>query len=167
MNRVVQTTMRRLLALAIALLAPSLFASEITRANVLAQMNVHRSSAGLLPLTQDIRLNLAAEDRIRDMEEQGYWSHVGPDGRSPFEWLRPRGYEFAVAGENLASGFDTAEVLVEAWMESKGHRENILAPYYRECGLAIIDGSTTGRASGRSVVVLFGARRGPAQQASR
>lgn len=131
-------------------------AAEITLSNVIAQMNIRRAAAGLPPLSIDERLCRAAEDRMRDMEENGYWAHVSPDGRSPFEWLRPRGYPFAYAGENLASGFETAEVLVEGWMESKGHRDNILSPVYKDCGIAIIDGATTGKAAGRSVVVLFG-----------
>jgi len=145
-----------------ALAAPSVQAVEpgrleITRATVLEAMNLYRAERNLPALRGDQRLDLAAEDRMRDMEEIGYWSHESPEGRSPFFWLALRGYRFGFAGENLAKGFETAEVLVDSWMESKGHRENIMSANYADCGIAIIEGSTTGKASGKSIVVLFGA----------
>jgi len=115
-----------------------------------------RAQAHLPPLREDGRLDAAAAERMRDMEEQGYWAHQSPDGRSPFVWLLPHGYSFRSAGENLACGFETNELLMAGWMESKGHRENILSPDYADCGVAVIDGSTTGRASGKSIVVMFG-----------
>jgi uncharacterized protein YkwD len=132
---------------------------EITPATVLAEMNAYRAQFNLPPLRSDARLEAAADDRMRDMEELAYWSHESPDGRSPFMWLRMRNYPFQFAGENLASGFETCEILVSAWMESKGHRDNILSSDYTECGIAIIDGSTTKRAVGKSIVVLFGKQR--------
>jgi uncharacterized protein YkwD len=149
--------MRRVLfAIAAIVFSFPLLASEITADSVLAAMNVSRAQNGLEPLHFDSRLIAAAQDRIRDMEDLGYWAHESPDGRSPFVWLKSRGYEFQFAGENLATGFETTEVLVEGWMESPGHRANILSGDYSDCGIAIIDGSTTRRAAGKSIVVLFG-----------
>lgn len=148
--------MRKFLVLAVALVATGAFASDITRASVVSEMNVRRAAFGLPPLHEDARLDQAADDRVEDMEDQSYWNHVSPQGREPFEYLRPRGYDYQFAGENLAAGFETTEVLVDAWMESNGHRENILSPMYRDCGVAIVEGSTTGRAIGKSIVVLFG-----------
>ena len=146
--------MRRLLfALLIALPA---FASDITTTSVLDAMNVYRAKQGLAPLREDPRLDRAASDRMHDMEDLAYWAHEAPDGRSPFLWLKPRGYTYRFAGENLAAGFETTEVLVTSWMESEGHRANILSTDYDDCGIAIIDGSTKGRAVGKSVVVMFG-----------
>ncbi|HEY3055934.1 MAG TPA: CAP domain-containing protein [Thermoanaerobaculia bacterium] len=147
--------MRKLLILAIALLASRALASDITRTSVVAEMNVRRIAFGVLPLREDARLDQAADDRVTDMEEQNYWAHISPAGKQPFEWLRPHGYDFHYAAENLASGFDTVELLVDAWMESKGHRENILSPVYNDCGVSIIEGGTTGRAAGKSIVVMF------------
>ena len=143
------------LAFAVLVAAPA-FASDITRSSVVAEMNVRRATFGLPPLREDVRLDDAADDRVNDMEEQGYWAHISPDGRQPFVWMRPHGYDYRYAGENLASGFETTEVLVDAWMESKGHRENILSLMYRDCGVSVIEGSTTGRAVGKSIVVMFG-----------
>jgi len=147
------------------LIAVPLFASdannEITPENVLALMNAYRAEAGVAPLRLDARLTRAAEDRMRDMEDAGYWSHDSPSGISPFVWLTARNYYFEAAGENLARGFETAHFLVESWMESHGHRENIMSPEYEDCGIAVIDGSTTGRSTGKSIVVLFGKLRRP------
>jgi uncharacterized protein YkwD len=135
------------------------FASDITRASVVAAMNEYRAEHQLPPLREDARLDAAAGDRMRDMEDQAYWAHESPDGRSPFTWLEPNGYTFHYAGENLATGFDTTELLVEGWMESPGHRANILSPHFEDCGIAIIDGLTMRRSAGKSIVVMFGATR--------
>lgn len=148
--------MRKLLLMAVALVATGAFGADITRSSVVAEMNLRRTAFGLPLLHEDARLDQAAGDRLTDMEDQEYWAHVSPDGREPFAWLKPRGYDFHYAAENLAAGFDTAEILVDAWMESKGHRANILSPLYQDCGVAIVEGSTIRRAGGKSVVVLFG-----------
>lgn len=153
-------SLRALFAALLVLVPLAAFAGdphEITVQSVLDGMNARRAEAGLPPLALEPRLMLAADDRIRDMEDLGYWGHVSPDGRAPFVAVKARGYDFALAGENLAAGFETIEVLIDGWMESKGHRENILSSGYTECGIALIDGSTTARRMpGRSVVVLFG-----------
>lgn len=130
--------------------------SEITPQSVITLMNHYRSLNQLPPLQSEERIMKAAEDRMRDMEELGYWSHEPPDGRSPFFWLKYRSYRFTRAGENLARGFETADLLVTSWMDSSGHRENILGAEYHHVGVAVIDGATTGRYPGKSVVVLFG-----------
>lgn len=150
--------MKRFLALFLLVATPTL-ASDITRASVVAAMNEYRAEHNLPPLREDVHLDAAAADRMRDMEDQGYWAHESPDGRSPFSWLAPNGYVFRFAGENLATGFETTELLVSGWMESPGHRANILSPHFEDCGIAIIDGLTTRRATGKSIVVMFGATR--------
>lgn len=149
--------MRKLLFAALLLCAAAASAGEndITAENVLALMNVHRAGQGLPPLNADERLMKAAADRMKHMEEEAYWSHTSPDGISPFVWVRMRSYDFKAAGENLATGFETANLLVTSWMESPGHRANILSETYEDCGIAIIDGATTGRSTGKSIVVLF------------
>ena len=133
---------------------------EITVDAVIAEMNVYRGDHGLPLLQGDQRLHRAAEDRIDDMERQGYWGHYPPDGSSPFLWLPLRGYHYRQAGENLAAGLESLDLLVSSWMSSPGHRANILSPEYADVGIGIIDGGTTGRRSGKSVVVLFAAERG-------
>lgn len=128
---------------------------EITPANVVEEMNQYRVEAGLDPLELDPRLSRAAEDRIVDMAEVGYWGHESPLGTSPFVWLARHGYVHWIAGENLAAGYETTPILVESWMESPGHRANILSTDFADVGVALIDGGTTRRLVGRSVVVVF------------
>lgn len=140
---------------------------DITVASVIAEMNVYRAERGLPALVEESRLTKAAQNRMQDMEDLGYWAHVAPDGRSPFVWLRANGYQHTYAAENLASGFETVGVLVEGWMESLGHRVNIMSPLYSECGVAIIDGGTAGRQNGKSVVVLFARPQSPPQSAAK
>jgi uncharacterized protein YkwD len=133
--------------------------NEITAENVIRLMNHYRTTEGLSPLGADTRLTQAAGDRMRHMEEEAFWSHESPEGVTPFVWLRTRAYDFQSAGENLAAGFETARLLVESWMESPGHRANIMSTDFEDCGIAIIEGSTKGPATGKSIVVLFGKKR--------
>lgn len=132
--------------------------NEITAENVLRLMNDYRAQEGLAPLHADLALQDAAADRMHHMEDESFWSHQSPDGLSPFHWLSQRQYPYRAAGENLAQGFETARLLVESWMESRGHRANILSANYEDCGIAIIDGSTLGPATGKSIVVMFGSK---------
>jgi uncharacterized protein YkwD len=144
----------------LALILPAA-ASDITPRSVIAAMNVYRQQHGQPPLREDPRLAKAANERLVDMEDLEYWGHESPDGRSPFVWLKPAGYDYQYAGENLAAGFETTELLLTSWMESPGHRSNILFPLYEDCGVAVVDGATTGPATGRSIVVLFGRAQNP------
>lgn len=145
-------------AYAVAVAPPSIPATRtpITVESVLAEMNRIRAANGLAPFREDFRLRMAADDRMADMIALAYWSHQSPDGQSPFVFVPLRGYRHRMLGENLASGFETAELLVQSWLESKGHRENLLNPEFADVGIAVIDGSTLKRAAGRSVVVIFG-----------
>lgn len=138
--------------------------NEITADNVLRLMNEYRATEGLAPLRDDQRLDLAAGDRMKHMEEESFWNHDAPNGKKPFDWLSQREYDYRAAGENLARGFETARLLVQSWMESRGHRANILSADYEDCGIAIIEGSTLGPATGKSVVVMFGSKREQRQQ---
>jgi uncharacterized protein YkwD len=141
--------------------------NEITAENVIRLMNEYRAAQALPPLGAEKRLMLAAEDRMRHMEDEGYWAHNSPDGMRPFVWVKARAYEYRMVGENLATGFETASLLVQSWMESPGHRANIMSSDYQDCGVAIIDGSTTGPANGKAIVVLFGRQQDAARVVAR
>jgi uncharacterized protein YkwD len=125
---------------------------------ILDEMNRHRRQAGRPPLQLDTRLSRAAGDRVGHMFQHGYFNHVSPDGVQPFVWLPKRGYRYATAGENLASGYQTAHALVEGWMSSPSHRANILGNY-EEVGLAAANAAPVRRMSGPLVVAMYATER--------
>ncbi|HEX2122716.1 MAG TPA: CAP domain-containing protein [Thermoanaerobaculia bacterium] len=125
---------------------------------IVAEMNRQRAAHGLVPLRLESRLTQAAGDGANDMFAKRYFDHVSPDGIQPFTWVRKRGYRYRIVGENLALGYRSGAAVVDGWMRSPGHRENILQRSYDEVGLAVADGSPTRGYRGPLVVALYGAR---------
>lgn len=107
--------------------------------------NVARESNGLFPLTIDKMLTRAAQEKANDMSIKGYFSHVSPDGTLPWQWIRSVGYDYQYAGENLAVNFTDSNDLVNAWMASPEHRNNILKTNYTEIGIGMATGTYQGR----------------------
>ena len=133
--------------------APASYAQSIVDA-----MNRERRAHGLGPLKLETRLSLAAQDRVGDMLRKGYFDHVSPDGLDPFTWVRKRGYRFSLVGENLALGYRTSQSVVTGWMNSPGHRENILKSGFDEVGIAFSDSSPMRGYRAPLVVALYGRR---------
>jgi uncharacterized protein YkwD len=129
-----------------------------TPEQIVAEMNRERAAQGLKPLQLNEKLNLAASDRIKDMFKKRYFDHVAPDGLDPFTWVEQRGYEYRSIGENIAIGYQTAAAIVDGWMTSPGHRQNILEKKYEEVGIAIAAGSPTPEEPRGPVVVSLYAR---------
>ncbi|HUF17120.1 MAG TPA: CAP domain-containing protein [Thermoanaerobaculia bacterium] len=125
---------------------------------IVDEMNRYRRHGGQPPLRLNERLSLAAGDRVDDMFTKGYFNHVAPDGLQPFIWLPRRGYRYAAAGENLASGYQSAEALVRGWMSSPSHRANILGNY-EEVGLASASAAPVRRMSGPLIVAMYATER--------
>jgi uncharacterized protein YkwD len=122
---------------------------------LVAAMNRERTARGLRPLRLNDRLSLAASDRIGDMFAKNYFAHVSPDGLQPFVWAEQRGYRYRLIGENLAVGYRGTAV-VDGWMRSPGHRENILQRGFDEVGIAIADGAPKRGYRGPTVVAMYG-----------
>lgn len=120
-------------------------------------MNRERAGHGLRPLRLNAALSAAAGDRIGDMFAKSYFAHVSPDGLDPFLWATKRGYAYRLIGENLAVGYRGTSV-VDGWMRSPGHRENILERGFDEVGIAIADGSPRRGYKGPTVVAMYGRR---------
>ena len=97
-------------------------------------VNAQRKQADLDPLRVDSQLAQAAQNHSRSMASQDFFSHTGANGSTPFERILKTGYEYRAAGENLAAGYTTPEAVVSAWMNSPGHRDNILNPQFTEIG---------------------------------
>jgi uncharacterized protein YkwD len=133
-------------------------ATEDSQTGIIASMNRERAAYGLPPLRANWQLTAAANDRIDDLFAKHYFNHVSPDGIQPFIWAQRRGYRYRAIGENLADGYPTAQAVVDGWMNSPGHRANILGRYFDEVGIAVAPGSPVGSYSGPTVVALYATR---------
>ena len=122
------------------------------------EMNRERAAYGLEPLRLNENLSQAAQDRIVDMFDQRYFAHVAPDGTQPFTWVARRGYRYRAVGENLAVGYPTAARVVRGWMESPGHRANILQRNFDEIGIAVANGAPVRGYAGPTIVAIYGSR---------
>lgn len=113
----------------------------ITPAGLLASTNDRREEAGLNPLVVNEKLTEAAKDKARDIFEHQYWDHTSPQGVEPWHWIEKVGYGYEEAGENLAKNFSTASGTVSGWMDSEGHRKNMLSSGYTDVGFAVVSGT--------------------------
>jgi uncharacterized protein YkwD len=103
--------------------------------------NAERAEAGCGPVRPDDRLRDAARGHSEDMAEREYFSHTSPEGETPWDRAAEAGYDTPSA-ENIAQGFRDAESVVEAWMNSPGHRANILNCDSKATGVGVeLDGS--------------------------
>ena len=98
--------------------------------------NVARSTAGLPPLKSESRLTKAVLGHALDMAVRNFFDHTNPDGQEPWDRMQEAGYDWIRAGENIAAGQKTPEEVVQAWMDSPGHRQNILSDDFVEIGVA-------------------------------
>jgi len=131
------------------------FATNISVSEVVNLTNTERASAGLQKIKINSSLNQAAEAKANDMFAKDYWAHFAPDGTSPWYFFGLVGYKYTWAGENLARDFATSGGVVDAWMDSSGHRANILNANFTEIGVAVVNGNLEGEDT-TLVVQLFG-----------
>ncbi|UJF34940.1 CAP domain-containing protein [Paenibacillus hexagrammi] len=115
--------------------ATSAFASQ-----VVTLVNQERAKAGLKPLTSDTALAAMALDKAKDMYNNHYFDHTSPTYGSPFDMMTSYGIRYTYAGENIAMGQKTPQDVMTAWMNSAGHRQNILSPNYTKIGAAYYNG---------------------------
>lgn len=104
---------------------------------VIRLVNVERSKRGLQTLTQNWELSRVARMKSQDMANKGYFSHQSPTYGSPFKMMESFGIRFSSAGENIAYGQRTPQEVMNAWMNSPGHRANILSPSYTQIGVGL------------------------------
>jgi uncharacterized protein YkwD len=120
----------------------------LTEAGVLEFTNSERINAQLKTFTSNQKLSDIAERRLQDMFAKQYFEHVSPEGTSASTEADVVGYEYVSIGENIALGnFDNDQVIVQAWMDSPGHRANILSPKFTEIGIAVGRGEFEGKAT--------------------
>ena len=110
------------------------------RAATLCLLNAQRARAGARPLTENPMLQLAAERHSLDMATRKFFEHRNPDGREPAGRILRTGYPPLLVGENLGwgeVGKSTPASIVKLWMESPGHKANLLQPGYTEIGIGL------------------------------
>ena len=109
------------------------FESEVVRL-----VNEIRVQNGLKPLTANWELSRVARHKSQDMRDQGYFSHTSPTYGTPFQMIKSFGLSFRTAGENIAKGYATPQAVVNGWMNSSGHRANILNASYTQIGVGYV-----------------------------
>jgi uncharacterized YkwD family protein len=97
--------------------------------------NEQRRKNGLADLQLDTQLSQVAQTKSQDMQKNGYFSHTSPTYGSPFDMMRDFGVSYRTAGENIAQGQRTPQEVVNAWMNSAGHRQNILNSNFTHIGV--------------------------------
>jgi len=117
----------------------------LTPNGVIAETNRQRILYGVAELSENEILNAAALTKAKDILARQYFAHESPTGQNVQELVEGAGYEFLAVGENLALGnYEDDMVLVQAWMASPGHRENILSPLFSEIGVGVVRGTFEG-----------------------
>jgi len=120
------------------------YSSEITAEKVFLLTNQERQQAGLPTLRFNSTLSESAANKAKDMFANNYWAHNSPSGKSPWEFFKEAGYDYSVAGENLAKDFADTESLMKAWMKSPTHKANIINQKYQEIGIGVVNGTIDG-----------------------
>lgn len=115
------------------------YATDMSVAELLQDTNDQRAANNVAALSLNATLNQAAQAKAHDMATNNYWAHTSPSGLTPWYFITQAGYGYTTAGENLAYGFATASDALTGWMNSPGHRANILNAAFTEVGFGIID----------------------------
>lgn len=105
---------------------------------VVRLVNVERAKAGLSSLEYDWQLSRVARYKSEDMQKNKYFSHTSPTYGSPFNMMKSFGISYKTAGENIARGYQTPSAVVNGWMNSKGHRANILNSSFTHIGVGYV-----------------------------
>lgn len=137
------------------------YATNITASDLAAGTNAARAQNGLAALSLNSKLSTSAQLKANDMITKNYWAHVSPDGTQPWYWFSQAGYDYTNAGENLAYGFSTSDATITGWMNSAGHRANILGNY-ADMGFGIANGENFQGSQNTVVVAHYAAPRASA-----
>ena len=139
-------------------------ATDISIPKLFELTNEERAKLNLPTLRENSQLAVAAEKKAADMFKKDYWSHFAPDGGSPWDFIKQSGYQYEFAGENLAKNFLYSKNVVDAWMNSPTHKDNIVKKEYSEVGYAVVNGMLNGEET-TLVVQMFGKPLGTAVEA--
>src|SRR3989344_63485 len=133
------------------------FLAAVIQSEIISLTNAQRAQNSVGALVENKQLDVAAQQKADNMAKFSYFSHNGPDGKTPWEWIGESGYDYQYAGENLAVRFTDSKDVVVGWMASPTHRANIVKPAYTDVGVGIAQGMYKG-APATFVVQYFGKR---------
>lgn len=119
--------------------------SKVDKEELIRLVNVEREKKGLYNLKENEKLEQAAMEKGKNMFDEDYWAHYSPSGKDPWSFISGSGYKFSYAGENLARNFYTSPEVVQAWMDSPTHRDNLLNTHYQDVGIAVLEGTLKGQ----------------------
>ena len=131
------------------------YATTVSGDALLKSTNDYRSRSNLSPLHDNPALDRAAQAKADTMIAQNYWSHIAPDGTTPWSYFQKANYKYSAAGENLAYGFATSDQVVTAWMNSPEHRDNVLGNY-QDVGFGFANGEDYQHGKNTVVVAFYG-----------
>lgn len=120
------------------------YGTDISGSALLSLTNQQRAGAGVAGLKDNAELDSAAHAKAADMFAKNYWAHDSPTGETPWDFMVAAGYHYSAAAENLAMDFNTSQDVINGWMNSTGHRENMLNGSYVDVGFAVMNGTLTG-----------------------
>jgi uncharacterized protein YkwD len=141
------------------------FATAISQSELIRLTNQTRLANGVGALRESSLLDQSAKLKAQNMFQEDYWAHYSPSGKSPWYWFDQVGYVYVLAGENLARDFDTSQGVIDGWMNSPTHRANMLAPGYKDIGIAVVNGTMQGHQT-TLVVQHFGTTNTPTTPAT-
>jgi hypothetical protein len=121
------------------------YASNISVDAIVKLTNDRRQTQGLDALKVNNKLSESAKEKAQDMFAKNYWAHNAPDGTTPWYFFKNVGYNYLYAGENLARDFGESSQVIQAWMDSPTHRDNIISGRYTEIGVAVVNGLLNGQ----------------------
>lgn len=131
------------------------YATDVSIPSLLSETNIERKQNQLNNLSINQELSAAAQAKAEDMVARNYWAHVNPEGKQPWDFIKAAGYDYAAVGENLAYGFTTSDAAINGWMNSPGHRENLLRPNYSEVGFGIASSPDYNGSGPETIVVAM------------
>ena len=131
------------------------FLAAVVPAEIISLTNTERKDNSVSTLKEDALLDKAAQAKANDMASKGYFAHVDPSGKTPWQWISASGYQYQYAGENLAVRFINSSDVVNAWMASPTHRANMVKPVYTQIGVGVAEGMYNGQPASY-VVQYFG-----------
>ena len=134
---------------------PPLLQEQLSKGAIIGLTNNVRTLQGLERLKENPLLDAVAEARAEDMLEKQYFGHVSPAGEQASDIAQRVGYKYEIIAENIASGlFFTNQKIIDGWMQSPGHRTNILSPEVKEMGASVIKGKMKGADTWVSVQIF-------------